>query len=174
MTRVLADHGLEVVGTDLSTECIALARREQPALRFDVMDMAALAFGDGALDGLVAYYSLHYQPKDRVRSTLREFARVLRPRGRLLVVAKEGAGEGWIGDPLGSGRSVFWCGFSADELRQLVEECGFDILDCDTRAPLADEIATPPGLPVGRAEGRACRLRRSSIVRRSPPSRRSG
>jgi len=142
VTRILADHRLEVVGTDLSTACIALARREQPALRFDVMDMADLALGDGALDGLVAYYSLHYQPKDRVRDTLRECARVLRPRGRLLVVAKEGAGEGWIGDPLGSGREVFWCAFSADELRQLVEECGFDILDCDTRAPLDDEIAT--------------------------------
>jgi ubiquinone/menaquinone biosynthesis C-methylase UbiE len=143
VTRVLADHKLEVVGIDLSTECIALARREQPALRFEVMDMAALAFEDDTLHGLVAYYSLHYQPKARVRGTLREFARVLRPRGRLLVVAKEGAGEGWIDDPLGSGRSLFWCAFSAGELRQVVAECGFEVLDCDTREPLAEEIATP-------------------------------
>jgi ubiquinone/menaquinone biosynthesis C-methylase UbiE len=142
VTRVLADHKLALVGIDLSTDCIALARREQPTLRFDVMDMAALAFGDATLEGLVAYYSLHYQPRARVRSTLREWARVLQPQGRLLIVAKEGDSEGWIADPLGSGRPVFWCGFSADELRDLIAACGFDVVDCATRASLAGEIAS--------------------------------
>lgn len=142
VTRTLAERNLRALGIDLSQECIALARREQPDLSFQVMDIARLAFGDSALAGLVAYYSLHYQPQALVPGIIREFARVLRPQGRLLIVAKEGDGEGWINDPLGTGRSVFWCGFSADRLCRLIVECGFDVVDCATRAPLSDEIAS--------------------------------
>lgn len=141
VTRALSERALQVVGIDLSQVCIGLARREQPDLRFEVMDMRHLEFGDATFDGLVSYYSLHYQPSAVMADILHEFARVLRPRGRLLVVAKEGEGDRWIDDPLGSGRSLLWCGFSADRLAQQIAECGFQVLRCGTRAPLPGEIA---------------------------------
>lgn len=103
VTRLLADAGLDAVGVDISPKCIELARKEQPSLRFDVMDMASMAFADGAFQGLVAYYALHYQAKSSLGGVIREFARVLCPGGLLLIVVKEGSGEGWINDPMGSG-----------------------------------------------------------------------
>ncbi len=137
----LASRGLEVLGVDLSPRCVALARIEQPALRFEVMDMGALALEDGALDGVIAYYAFHYQPKVTLPAVVREFHRVLRPGGQLLIVAKEGAGEGWIDDPMGGATRVFWAGFTAIELESLAAENGFRIAGSLARDPQPDEIA---------------------------------
>ena len=48
-TAILARHCREVVGTDVSPECVARARQHHPALRFEVLDAfdvrAALQLG---------------------------------------------------------------------------------------------------------------------------------
>jgi SAM-dependent methyltransferase len=141
VTALLAARGLDLLGIDLSPRCVALARAEHPALRFEVMDLRALDLPGGALDGLVAYYALHDQPKAGLAVAFAEWARVLRPGGQLLVVAKEGAGEGPIPDPLGSDLTVFWAAFAPDELRAPIEAAGFRIDGCTSRAPQAGEIA---------------------------------
>lgn len=141
VARILADHGLDAMGIDLSPNCVALARGEQPSLRFEIMDMAAMAFADGSLDGLVAYYALHYRQKSTLPPVFREFSRVLRPGGRILVVAKEGTGEGWIADPMEIAGEVFWSAFSADELRKLCVGTGFRAVSCTAREPLPGEIS---------------------------------
>ena len=140
VTRYLADQGLDMVGIDLSAVCVALARREQPSLQFFRMDMGTMAFREDSFDGLVAYYALHYQPKSTLDAVIREFARILRPGGKLLVVVKEGNGEGWIPDPLGSGQQVFWCAFTPSEVQSLLANNGFQIVSSDVREPLPDEI----------------------------------
>lgn len=141
VTRILADQGLRVIGVDISPHCVELARVEQPTLKFEVMDMARMAFRDAELDGLVAYYALHYQSIATLGETLREFARVLKPGGRLLIVAKAGEGEGWIDDPMGSGERVFWSAVPEDRLIPLVEENGFESRSLTVREALAQEIA---------------------------------
>ncbi len=137
---LLAGEGLQVVGIDISPECVKLAREQEPALEFRVMDMMALDFAQGAFDGLLAYYALHYQPKSTLNTVLREFARVLRKGGRLLLVVKEGDGEGWVPDPLGVTGQVFWGAFQKQELETLVSRNGFQVLDCTVRDPLPEEI----------------------------------
>lgn len=137
----LASRGLEVLGVDLSPRCVALARVEHPALRFEVMDMGALALEDGALDGVIACYAFHYQPKRTLPSVVRELGRVLRPGGQLLIVAKEGAGERWIDDPMGGATQVFWAAFTAPELESLAAENGFRVDGSAARDPRAGEIA---------------------------------
>ena len=141
VARILSDRGLDVVGIDLSPQCVALARTEQPSLRFETMDMAAMSFDDCVFDGLIAYYALHDQPKSTLPTVFREFARVLRPGGRLLVVVKEGAGEGWIDDPMGLPAPIFWSAFSPEELRELCVIAGFEAPDCAVRDPFPEEIA---------------------------------
>jgi ubiquinone/menaquinone biosynthesis C-methylase UbiE len=141
VTHLLASHGLNVIGVDVSARCISLAQQEQPSLPFAVMDMADLAFADGELDGLVAYYALHYEKKSSASIVLLEFARVLRQGGRLLMVVKRGKADGFIPDPMGSGESVYWCEFEQDELENLLLKCGFINLRCTVRDPLPNEIA---------------------------------
>ncbi len=140
VAKLLADEGLQVEGVDLSPECVRLSCAQQSALRFHVMDMAAMDFAPGTFDGVIAYYALHYQPKTTLDAVIREFARVLCSQGHLLLVVKEGEGEGWIPDPLGVENEVFWCAFRKDELESLVSRNGFQVVDCTVREPLPEEI----------------------------------
>jgi len=141
VARLLAKASLNVTGIDVSPACIALARKEQPDLHFEVMNMAAMEFSDCSFAGLISYYSLHYQPKARLGQILREFARVTRAGGWLLIVVKQGDSEGWIDDPMGSGQRVFWCDFQAGELCDLVSRDGWELTDCSIRDPLSSEIS---------------------------------
>jgi ubiquinone/menaquinone biosynthesis C-methylase UbiE len=143
VTRLLVDHGLDVIGIDISSRCISLAQQEQPSLQFEAMDITAMTFADAELDALVAYYVLHYEQKSSLRFVLREFARVLRPGGRILIVVKQGNSDGWIPDPMGSGKSVYWCEFEPDELKALLVQSGFINLNCTVRDPLPNEISVP-------------------------------
>jgi SAM-dependent methyltransferase len=142
VTAMLTAHGLDVQGIDLSPRCVALARREQPGCRFEVLDQRLIEPTGPPLDGLVSYYSVHDQPKRDLAPALRAWAAAICPGGQLLVVAKEGTSDGVIDDPLGSGLRVYWAEFTADELRDAAEAAGFDIDDMTTRAAYDDEIPT--------------------------------
>jgi SAM-dependent methyltransferase len=89
LTPYLAGLGLDVFGIDLSPEMIRLARAARPDLRYEVGTMEALALGDGALSGLMAWYSIIHLPPGRVPGALAEFARVLRPGGHLLMAFQD-------------------------------------------------------------------------------------
>ena len=138
----LSGKGLSVLGIDISPRCVKLARLEHPGLRFEVLDFrSGLRTASGALfDGIVAYYALHDQPKALLPGTLAGWAAALRPGGQLLVVAKEGTGDGVVYDPLGSDIRVYWAEFTADELRQAVRSAGFRVDGCQVREAYEDEI----------------------------------
>jgi SAM-dependent methyltransferase len=92
VTGRLRDLGLDAFGIDVSPGMIELARREQPGLRFEVGSMDALDLADGALAGIVSWYSvIHAAPQD-VPGYLAEFSRALAPGGILLLAFFESEG----------------------------------------------------------------------------------
>jgi SAM-dependent methyltransferase len=88
----LSELGREVVGVDLSPAMVETARRMNPRMRFEVGDMRALPFVDGALAGIAAFYSVIHIPREGVPAVLREFRRVLGVGGRLLIAVHGGTG----------------------------------------------------------------------------------
>jgi ubiquinone/menaquinone biosynthesis C-methylase UbiE len=75
--------GGEVVGIDLATGMIELARREAPPglpTRFEIMDMEELRFPDAEFDGAVCGHGLQFVP-DLLRA-LTEARRVVKPGAR--------------------------------------------------------------------------------------------
>ena len=142
ITRYLADRGVDVVGVDLSTVSVEVARQRQPTLRFEIADMRDLPAADGVLAGLVAFYSVIHLPRDQVPVALAEFRRVLPPGGVLLIAMHGGAGEissdGWFGHPV-SVRASLW---SLAELTGALSEAGFDIRRQHARQPYPAEHAT--------------------------------
>ncbi len=81
----LAGIGADVRGIDLSPGMIEVARRDHPGILFEVASMAALPFRDGELAGALAWYSIIHVPQELQDRVFAEFARVLRPDGRLLL-----------------------------------------------------------------------------------------
>lgn len=85
VTAYLASQGLSVFGLDLSGSMLAIARRENPGLRFEQGSMQELNLPDGSLDGVVAWYSIIHTPEEHLLALFAGFHRVLRPGGHLLL-----------------------------------------------------------------------------------------
>ena len=81
----LAALGVDVSGLDLSPGMVAVARESYPGLRFEVGSMLALGLPDGALAGVVAWWSIIHISPELLPTVLAELARVLAPGGWLLV-----------------------------------------------------------------------------------------
>ena len=81
VARDLAARGHRVVALDASPTLAASAAAADPAGRYLVADAAALPFGDGCFDLVVAYNSL--MDVDDMPAAVHEASRVLEPGGRL-------------------------------------------------------------------------------------------
>jgi len=128
----LAGLGLEVTGIDLSPALIEIARATYPALRFETGSMHALPTGDGALAGIVSWYSvIHAAPGD-VPGYLAEFGRVLRPGGHLLAAFFEAVNEPVTAFDHKVTPAYRW---PVDELAALATEAGFTEVGRMSREP---------------------------------------
>ena len=83
LARDLRDLGHRVVAVDASATMVAAAREADPELEVHHADAAALPFGDGAFDCVLAFMSL--QDVADYTAAVREAARVLEPGGVLCV-----------------------------------------------------------------------------------------
>jgi SAM-dependent methyltransferase len=97
-----ADPDARIICIDLSHNMLCRARRRLRSNRpgYVVADITALPFADASFDGATCGYVIEHVPD--TRSGLSEIARVLRPGGRLLLLATEDTFSGaWT--------SRIWC-----------------------------------------------------------------
>jgi ubiquinone/menaquinone biosynthesis C-methylase UbiE len=86
-----------VVGIDIAPGMLRAARRRVPDAALALADARALPFRGGAFDMVWSSYFLDLIPTCELTPLLKEFCRVLRPDGRLLLVdlSKKGKGKIW-------------------------------------------------------------------------------
>lgn len=119
--------GATIVGVDFSRAQLDGATSNAPNASFVQGDMTELPIDDDTFDVVTAFHSLIHVPVDEHRTVLDEFARVVRPDGRVLV--SEGNGE-WTGtnsDWLGSGAEMQWDIAGAAATRARMRDAGFTI-----------------------------------------------
>lgn len=80
---VLAERGHQVIGVDQSAAMLEIARGKLPAADFRQADLTELPLPDHSVDAVVCALALVHIPD--VAPALREFARVLRPGGRVII-----------------------------------------------------------------------------------------
>lgn len=135
--RYLADRGVRAFGIDLSPRMVEVAGARHPGVEFRVGSMTALDAPDAAWAGAVALYSIiHLPPADRPLA-YREFGRVLRPGGWLLVSFHVSA----PGQPAGSAVHLdAWNGVAVDLPGHFVDpaevSAGLEAAGLDERARL--------------------------------------
>ncbi len=132
--------GRRVVGVDLSEQMVKLA-----SVRLDgavVADMRSLPIGTDCLGGLLAFYSVIHLRRAELGPVLREFHRVLRPGGRVLLSAHEGNEEvvrdEFLGEPVPFAATLF----ELDELVGACRSAGLEVTLSERRPPYENEGAT--------------------------------
>jgi SAM-dependent methyltransferase len=116
----------------------ATARRSYPGLRFDVGSMLALDLPDGALGGVMAYYSIIHIPDDRLPEVFAEFLRVLAPGGYALLAFQVGDETRHVSEALGRPISLDFRRRQPDAVAELLEQAGLEVRARLLREPDTD------------------------------------
>jgi len=119
---------VDSIGVDLSASMLDLARDRSDAALVRG-GLTRLPVAADAVDAVTALHSVIHVPISEHPTVLREFARVLRPGGRLYLTAATGEG-GWSGaneDWLGAGELMAWSFPGLDRTRDQLREAGFRV-----------------------------------------------
>lgn len=92
MSRYIADRRCRVEGLDLSSNMVAMARRDHGDLVFTVGSLADLPYSNCQFDGVMLWYSIIHTSPSGQQQIFDEVARVLRPGGHVLVGFQGGQG----------------------------------------------------------------------------------
>jgi SAM-dependent methyltransferase len=125
VTGRLAALGLDVYGVDLSASMLAVARRENPGLRFEQGSMLDLNVPDGHLAGIVCWYSSIHTPVDRLPDLFTGFHRALAPGAPLLLAFQAGEVPSRLEHPFGHPVTLDFQRRRPEDMEKLLEEAGF-------------------------------------------------
>lgn len=140
VARYLRDAGVTVFGLDLSPRMLEQARQLSPDIQFREGNMLALDLQDETLAGIAAFYAIVNIPKGSLPLVFREMARVLQPRGLLLLGFHTGDKVLHEEELWGRSISMDFFLFQPSEIRQCLEAAGLVIEEIIEREPYAPEV----------------------------------
>ncbi len=121
--RTLSNLPAGSIGLDFSRRGLSLAQTTVPASRLVQGDMSALPVSETAIDAITSYHAVFHVPRSQHPTVYREFARVLKPGGTLLMTLPGGRFEtvrrGWMGG------EMFFSAPGRDVTLQQLREAGF-------------------------------------------------
>ncbi|WP_405868684.1 class I SAM-dependent methyltransferase [Streptomyces sp. NBC_01515] len=126
-TAYLASLGLDVFGLDLSESMLAIARRENPGLRFRQGSMLEPDIPDGALAAAISWYSSIHTPADQLPYLFAEFHRILAPGGYLLLAFQAGDQPLTLDQPFGHPVTLDFERRRPELMAELLEAAGFRV-----------------------------------------------
>jgi SAM-dependent methyltransferase len=127
--RTLANvTGATAVGMDLAHRQVELARQNVPDAHVLQGDMVSVPLRADTVDAITAYHAVFHVERDRHPAVYDEFARVLRPGGKVLMTVGSSGYEQVRPNWLNSGESMF---FSTPGKRTTVaqlRDAGFELV----------------------------------------------
>lgn len=137
-SRYAAEAGAKsVVGVDTSEEALAVACDYAPTASFVRASALDLPFADEHFDVVTMFEVIEHVPQGSELQALREARRVLRTQGRLALSTPGRACFATYTDP------AFYLGhrhYRVRDLRRLLEESGFDVLELNTAGGIFDQL----------------------------------
>ncbi len=131
----MADHGLDVIGVDVSQEMLGIASTAHPQIEFEEGQLDALPISSGVLAGAVCWYSIIYTPPDRLVVSFDELARVLMPGGYLLLAFQAEGEPVHREDAFGTHLPLTSYRHGVKDVADCLEDTGFKISTTALRAP---------------------------------------
>lgn len=144
----MAEHGLEVVGVDVSQAMLAVARTAHPHIRFEEGQLDALPIESEVLAAAVCWYSIIYTPPDRLAEAFGELKRVLMPGGYALLAFQAEGEPVHRAAAQGTHLSLTSYRHGVLEVAACLENAGFKIYSTILREPELEHETTPQGFVI--------------------------
>lgn len=153
VTAFLHGQGLDVFGVDLSSQMVAIAKKDYPELGFEVGSIGALAMENGAVGGITGWYSIIHTPPAQLSATFEEFSRVLVEGGYLALAFQLGNERVHIERGYGHSVSLDAYRMDPDETTDLLAAAGLVVKARLVREPDASEKVPQAYLIAQKAPG---------------------
>jgi len=141
VARYLHGRGVKACGVDLSQAMVREARRLNPEVHFRQGDMLALSEVEAdAHGGMAAFYSIVHIPRREVAQALREFGRVLRPQGVLLLAFHIGREVKHLDEWWGKEVSLDFLFYETEEMKGHLTAAGFELEEVIERDPYPEAV----------------------------------
>jgi cyclopropane fatty-acyl-phospholipid synthase-like methyltransferase len=142
------NHGHKIVGIDISSEQVKLAKKNIPAGSFKIKDIASLKEKEFEVEAVVSFYTIFHLPRKKHQKLFKIINSFLRAGGLLLITMGTSDWEG-TGDFYKT--QMYWSHYGPEKNRKIIEEAGFEIIfdKIDTsggekhQITLARKITTP-------------------------------
>ncbi len=116
------------VGVDVARRQAELARQAAPEASVFQGDMRSLPVGADTVDAITAYHAVFHVDRDRHDAVYEEFARVLKPGGRVLMTVGSTAYEQVRSNWLQTGESMYFSSPGKSTTLTQLRAAGFDIV----------------------------------------------
>jgi ubiquinone/menaquinone biosynthesis C-methylase UbiE len=136
ISRYFIIRDYEVVGIDLSSGLIKIAKERVRKGKFLVMDMRNIKFPTETFNGVYSAYSLEHVSNHDVPKVLSEYHRVLKKNGILFLAVKAGHGEVYLEEPLADNKLCFFNFFDDEWLKAQLIENKFNICQFIRKKPV--------------------------------------
>lgn len=122
------DPQRDLVGIDLSPRMVEITQKKLgPNSKIMIADMRNLSMlSSGSSAAVINYFALHHLDRENVRVAIKEWNRILRPEGQLVIATWEGSGPIDYGDE----SDVVALRYTKDEVTSWVRDSGFIIDLC--------------------------------------------
>lgn len=148
--RQLAEAGFEVVGVDLSDRMVALAQENVPTGVFHQADIADLRPGGprdlGGFDAVTAFFALLMLPRAEIPLALETVHHLLVPGGLFALSMVEADVDDFSIPFIGS--TIRVSGYLREELREVVEAAGFEIVEESSYSYAPATADVPPEVQI--------------------------
>lgn len=133
--RFFYDNGYKVTSIDLSKNCIDTARQNFAGIDFRQMDMTEMDFKADSFDGINAFYSIIHIPDEKLNELFADFNKILKLNGVIAIAVHTGEFYGYYNE---NQIPVFYRTYTQDDLKQYLDEYGFEIMEIEQRQPIYD------------------------------------
>jgi ubiquinone/menaquinone biosynthesis C-methylase UbiE len=131
-----------VMGVDISDSMVEVAKSKFPELEFIVGDMLCLPIDSETLAGIVAFYSIVHLSPETINVAFKEFYRVLKPGGSVMVSFHRGSHTKHFDSMFDCPVDLTFQFFETQQAKESLEAQGFVVTSVVERDPVPEEAQT--------------------------------
>jgi ubiquinone/menaquinone biosynthesis C-methylase UbiE len=140
IANYLKMKGLDIIGLDISSKMIEIAKKLNPFIDFRIGNLFDLKFENNSIAGIVAPYLIVNYKMEDIPKAFSELYRVLKDKGQLLISFHSGGQELEINDFFVKGNTIPFTYFDSDKIRDCLTDTGFKIIEYINRMPYEGEV----------------------------------
>jgi ubiquinone/menaquinone biosynthesis C-methylase UbiE len=138
ISSYLKYKGLDMIGIDISAEMIRIAKKLNPAIKFQTGDVFKLDFSNNSFSGVLAPFLFVNHEFKEIRKGIKEINRVLISGGIFYMTFHTDGDRIAVEDFLVEQNPLEFIFLNVDEVLELLINCGFEIIESIVRYPYKD------------------------------------